>query len=359
MSQCTRSGRLRPTSRRASVLVVLAFLLLGAACSGSGPEDSVTGTDPSSDPAPSGEVAASAGAASGDGSPGATLAAPADDPAPSGSALQVAPIEGSSGGEATSTATSSTSTGSGSTVADSTAPGSTTTPSSATSGSATPAGGSGRFGTLPPGSSLPTGAACATRVTPRPEVRAGNASFNRTRGSGPNGRYPRVDGDFVGTTDEIIQWAACKWGIDEDVLRAQAAIESWWDMETRGDQTGDQASCHPELRTSGSTCPESIGLLQVRWLYHSEAFANSDAIRSTAYNVDYAMAVWRSCFEGELGWLNDVERGRDYAAGDAQGCLGVWFSGRWYTDAAVGYIDRVEEYRRSRIWEQSEFLNYG
>ena len=26
----------------------------------------------------------------------------------------------------------------------------------------------------------------------------------------------RVDGDFAGTTDQIIQWAACKWGIDEE-----------------------------------------------------------------------------------------------------------------------------------------------
>ena len=31
-----------------------------------------------------------------------------------------------------------------------------------------------------------------------------------------------VDGDFAGTTDQLIQWAACKWGIDEDIVRAPA-----------------------------------------------------------------------------------------------------------------------------------------
>ena len=29
----------------------------------------------------------------------------------------------------------------------------------------------------------------------------------------------RVTGNFTGTTDMILQWAACKWGIDEDIVR--------------------------------------------------------------------------------------------------------------------------------------------
>jgi hypothetical protein len=35
---------------------------------------------------------------------------------------------------------------------------------------------------------------------------------------------PPAKGDDEGTTDEIIQWAACKWGIDTDVVRAQAVV---------------------------------------------------------------------------------------------------------------------------------------
>jgi len=39
---------------------------------------------------------------------------------------------------------------------------------------------------------------------------------------------PRVDGQFSGTTDEIIQWAACKWGLPDNYLRAEADTESTW-----------------------------------------------------------------------------------------------------------------------------------
>ena len=63
----------------------------------------------------------------------------------------------------------------------------------------------------------------------------------------------RVTGRFRGTTDEVIQWAAHKHGIDEDLFRAAAVKESWWRMETIGDN-GD-----------------SFGLMQIRRPYHSGA----------------------------------------------------------------------------------------
>ena len=240
----------------------------------------------------------------------------------------------------------------------STSPPSTSPPSSSPPTSS-PGGGTGYFSTLGPGATLPSGASCASRVKSAPEIRPGNAVYNNTRGTSANDRdypaqiYSRVDGNFTGTTDEIIQWAACKWGLDEDIARAQAAIESYWDMDAGGDLTSNQNECHPELRTNnGSDCPESIGLLQVRWLYHSEAFEDSNAIRSTAYNVDYAFANWRDCYEGYLTYL-----GGSYAAGDLWGCLGVWFSGGWYTTDGIVYMGWVRDYRDERIWEQPEFQN--
>jgi autotransporter family porin len=211
------------------------------------------------------------------------------------------------------------------------------------------------FKTLPVGAALPSGATCASRVRPTAENRPGNQVPNHTRGTRPNGRYPRVDGNFVGTTDEILQWVACKWGIDEDVVRAQAARESWWHQSTKGDLTSNQNNCHPQLRTGSGQCPESIGLLQVRYQYHLEAFQDANAIRSSAYNADYAYAVWRSCFEGKETWLNNVEHGATYRAGDLEGCLGVWFSGRYRTSAALGYISRVNDYLVRRVWETPEF----
>ena len=165
-----------------------------------------------------------------------------------------------------------------------------------------------------------------------------------------------VTGNFTGTTDEILQWVACKWGIDEDVVRAQVAKESWWKHASGGDFTDDQSACHPDLRTTSGPCPESYGLAQVRYLYHLAAM--DDAILSSAYNVDYTYALWRSCFNGAETWLNTVERGREYTAGDLWGCVGLWFSGRWYTSAATGYIGAVQQYRDTRIWETPEFVNF-
>lgn len=181
-------------------------------------------------------------------------------------------------------------------------------------------------------------------------------TYNAARGTSPHDSNPRVDGDFTGTTDELIQWAACKWGIDEDVARAQVAIESWWHQTTEGDRTSEAADCHPDLRAP-LPCPESIGLMQVRYPFHGEAYEDSNAIRSSAYNLDYAFSVWRSCYEGELTWLNTVERGAEYVAGDLWGCTGVWFSGRWYTQPAIDYNARVLDYLNQRIWETDNFAN--
>jgi len=223
-----------------------------------------------------------------------------------------------------------------------------------------PSGGGGYFSTLGPGAALPSGEWCASRVTPAAETRSMNVTYNSTRGTeahpdSPRALYARVDGDFTGTTDEILQWAACKWGIDEDVVRAQVAKESWWDQRAQGDFTSDTSSCHPSVR-SLDPCPESLGILQVRYLYHTPAMDNS--IASTAYNADYTYAAWRSCFDGDETWFNQFERGGTYVAGDLWGCIGAWFSGRWRVPRALEYIDAVQGYLDERVWEQDYFLNY-
>ena len=206
---------------------------------------------------------------------------------------------------------------------------------------------SGPVHVVPVGGALPSDAECADRVVPTAENRPENIPFNNTRGSSPNDENPLVTGNFVGTTDEIIQWASCKWGMDPTWARNQAALESFWIHTTIADFATDPAVCLPghPIGVDGrpGECPEATGLLQIRIQYHPTAFEDDNAIRSTAYNADYAWSIWRRCFEGEYTWLNEVERGEGatYAAGDGLGCMGVWFSGRWYTEAAVGYMDRL------------------
>lgn len=231
--------------------------------------------------------------------------------------------------------------------------------------------GTGHFSTLPPGSALPSDAQCAAAVKPRPENKGVNAIYNATRGNQQLGEdifagddpraltqiRPRVTGNFVGSTDEILQWAACKWGIDEDIVRAQAATESFWQQTAKGDWTTDGSICAPGhgpgVDGRPGQCPESWGILQNRYTYEKSAWPGIES--STAFNADTAYAIWRACYEGYEVWLNDVEQGQPYASGDAWGCVGRWFAGRWHTPPAEEYISRVKGNLADRIWEQPSF----
>jgi len=195
-----------------------------------------------------------------------------------------------------------------------------------------------------------------------------NATYNARRGYSFTPDYPfaaaeqaRVDGAFTGTTDQILQWAACKWGIDEDVVRAQMAKESWWDQRNEGDWWTYAAQDCPPGHAPGADgrpgeCPQSLGIGQVRYSAGSPAFPGVE--QSTAMNVDATYAIWRACFEGKETWLNQVERGRTYAKGDVWGCVGRWFAGRWYTQPANDYIAAVQSYLNQRIWTTQGFLGY-
>jgi hypothetical protein len=145
----------------------------------------------------------------------------------------------------------------------------------------------------------------------------------------------QVTGAFTGTTDEIIQWAARKHGLDPNLLRAVAAVESWWHMSTNGDD-GD-----------------SFGLFQMRRPYHCCDFL---AAGDTAFNADYYGAIIRSYYDGRESWLNTVSgNGARYRAGDLWGSVGAWFSGRWHDPGAEGYVARVKQYMRERVWRKPGF----
>lgn len=210
------------------------------------------------------------------------------------------------------------------------------------------------FKTLPPGSPLPSDEECTIRVRravwePRPgNVTANNANVYiqgyRLNGSelaqyGP-GYEDKVTGNFTGTTDEIIQWAACKWGFDENTVRAQASAESSWQQMLLGKCLGGQVqpdtnSCH------------SVGIMQVTsanippshpgtWPY---------ARISTAFNIDYTLAIRRACFEGKLRLP-----GVGYQAGDEWGCIGQWNTGAWHNPKAETYIAKVKKALANSVW---------
>jgi hypothetical protein len=229
------------------------------------------------------------------------------------------------------------------------------------------------FRTLPPSAKLPSGAQCARWVRARPgkENKGANRRFNRTTGQRvgasffPAGDSPlagkrlawRINGDFTGTTSEILRWAACKWGIDQNIVFAQAAVESWWRQDTLGDWGTDGSACPPGhgLGRDGKAgqCPQSYGILQNRWPYEKATWPGIGS--STAMNADTAYAIWRSCYDGYETWLNNVEHGQPYHAGDAWGCVGRWFAGRWHTAPAQQYVAKVQQYMHERIWLTPDF----
>jgi len=225
------------------------------------------------------------------------------------------------------------------------------------------------FRTLPPKAKLPSGAQCAKWVLARPlrENKGVNRRYNHTRGQhlGRNffAREPlanrliaaRVNGDFTGTTQEILRWAACKWGIDQDIVFAQAAVESWWRQTTKGDweTSGCPPGHGPGVDGRKGLCPQSWGILQNRYPYEQTSWPG--IAKSTAMNADTAYAIWRACYDGYETWLNTVPRVGTYHAGDAWGCVGRWFAGRWHTPPAQQYIAKVKQYLHERIWTQPDF----
>jgi hypothetical protein len=201
--------------------------------------------------------------------------------------------------------------------------------------------------TLPRVGAPPLSDAAAARLVhrsrwePRPENYAANhrvpssAALAYFRSHSEMPYKDQVTGAFTGTTDEIIQWAAYKHGLDPNLLRAVAAVESWWNMSTVGAEG------------------ESFGLFQLRSPYQC---CNFLAAGDTAFNADYYAAILRAYYDGRETWLNSVTgNGAPYRPGDLWGSVGAWFSGRWHDPGAEGYIAKVKLYLRLRVWRQHGF----
>ncbi len=229
---------------------------------------------------------------------------------------------------------------------------------------------------LPPGAKLPSEVICTSRVhrsswEPRPDNATANHQVPTTQQIagmepwGPSiGFDPKADtlrkqitGDFTGTTDEIFQWVACKWGISADIVRAEAIVESHWHQNQVGDWTTDSSSglCPPGT-WNGEGCYQSYGILQIKYVYNKSAWPMSRY--DTAFNAEYMYGVIRTCYEGWTTYLYDrtptVGYPR-YHAGDLWGCIGRWYSGGWYDQDALQYIASVKAQLASKEWLELGF----
>jgi hypothetical protein len=281
---------------------------------------------------------------------------------------------------------------------------------------ATPPARSGYFRTKPVGAwrILPSGRRCANRVhlsawEPRPDnVGPNHRMPNRTKvhaafaarplsgGGGFNRRWdswllPRVTGHYTGTTDEIFQWAACKWGLADNLLRAVAVREStWYQYEVYpsgrcvtdwgcGDMVGTPTSATHTFCAAISThghdyeadygvgiCPETFSIAGVMsWEAPSWGRMKDNQNGtfpfnrdSTAFALDYLASDLRGCLEGWEPWL-DGTGPVHYRAGDVWGCVGSWYAGEWRTTRALGYAHRVRRELRNRTWLESDWKRIG
>lgn len=185
-----------------------------------------------------------------------------------------------------------------------------------------------------------------TRWEPRPRNRAANRTvptrkqirYFRQNSDMPYARF--VNGRFRGGTDDIIEWAARKWGLPPNLLRAVAVHETWWDNNFVGDD-GD-----------------SFGIFQVRRPYHCCLPFMRD---STAFNADYYGGIIRSYYDGKQDWLNNpdvaVDNARRYRPGDLWGSVGAWYSGRWHTVGNREYVRAVKRHMRERTWRTHPYFD--
>jgi hypothetical protein len=169
-----------------------------------------------------------------------------------------------------------------------------------------------------------------------------NRNFARVTGAAP--RYG------LRSTDDLIEWAAYKWGVPEDLVRGQMAMESHWSMLKKGDRrdwSRPIAPLYPAIgEIDANSVWESLGIAQIRWRHTVPWNPGVEPLRwrSTAFSLDYSQALIRYYYDGRCDWC-----GPGYAAGDPDGAYRIYVSGsrrkgQWYADG-------VRRKAASKPWE--------
>ena len=156
------------------------------------------------------------------------------------------------------------------------------------------------------------------------------------------------------STDDLIQWAAHKWGIPEDWLRAEMVVESAWNQSELGDLTTVSSSWYslypPQAQASGSQVYQSMGISQIRWAPDGSDSAGTEPLRweSTAFALDYLGATIRWYYDGDCSWC-----GSGYSAGQQWNSVGAWYEPYpWGNSGQQSYVQQVQTALTNRTWTQ-------
>jgi len=241
--------------------------------------------------------------------------------------------------------------------------------------------------------------AAAALVTPEPEVRPANgkpytidgvrypapndyvptaaqvAQFRRAKSSAGqtniqfNPYYQYVDGhDGMSnpSTDDLIQWAAHKWGIPENWLRAEYVRETYWNDFLLGDASPVSASWYKlypvQARVPHSSkVYQSMGLTQVRWAPYGVLHPGTEPLRwlSTAFNVDYQAATLRFYYDNPQG-SRSAWNDPSYQPCQQWNSVGAWFSPYpWNNTGQADYVHSVQQILAQRAWTSSSFVDWS
>lgn len=239
--------------------------------------------------------------------------------------------------------------------------------------------------------------AAAALVTPEPETRAANAqpyAVNGVRHAPTTTYVPTAaqlrsaraaktslgqpvlsfnpylryvdgrDGLRDPSTDDLIQWAAHKWGIPENWLRAEYVQESYWNSFQLGDEESVSASDYlrypAQARVAASDLVyQSMGITQVRWDPEGTVGAGTEPLRweSLAYNVDYQAAMIRFYYDNPSGAR--AAWGDAYVPCQRWNAIGAWFSSYpWGNPGAEQYVRDVRAILAEKVWRTPDFLDW-
>ncbi|HSW48432.1 MAG TPA: Ig-like domain-containing protein [Candidatus Saccharimonadales bacterium] len=192
------------------------------------------------------------------------------------------------------------------------------------------------------------------------------------------------------SSDDLIQWAAHKWGIPEDWLRAQYVHESNWNQFGMGDLADLSLEKDYSTTTSGVTASattvsnwytsepiqskmsapafanppypqvyESLGITQLKWRPNRTGASGTEPIRwkSTAFNIDYQASAVRFYFD-DPGGKRTSWGDTSYVRCQDWNSIGAWFSPYpWGNSPQQSYISSVQTILNNRTWETPTFIN--
>ncbi len=173
------------------------------------------------------------------------------------------------------------------------------------------------------------------------------------------------DGLSSPSTDDLIQWAAQKWGIPENWLRAEFVLESYWSQFQLGDEAPVSSrwyGLYPiQARIPDShSVYQSLGITQVKWIPDGSVGAGSEPLRweSTAFNLDYQAATVRFYYDNPQG-ARSSWGDASYAPCQRWNSIGGWFEPYpWDNHGQQTYVEQVRQHLAHRDWTTSSFAHW-